>query len=219
MPQTNIDITWRANYVLKQPPQPRELVLLLHGFQQSGETLARLLAEALPEDVAVLAPDGLFPIPVRTPKGYELGFTWYFFDPIRQIYHRDMSAALAYLETLLQALQLPGSLPMRVIGYSQGAYLAPHAAACWSQVIQVIGINGRFRSEVIKSALPFRIDGVHGAIDDQVDPQRSQRCFEELQEHGCHGSFTLVPGSGHGISGDIRRKVSQLLSLREPQNR
>jgi predicted esterase len=197
------------------PEEPDRLILLLHGFQQEGAVIANLLGDALPKQAAVIAPDGHFPIPVRTREGYRMGFTWYFFDPVTQQYFKDMSAALGYLDKLWGALELP-DLPLTIIGYSQGAYLAPHAGLRLPRVNHVIGINGRFRSEVLTEALPFRIDAINGMKDPSVDPERARGCFQDLKDRGCRGAFHAIENGGHGIGRNIRALVEKLLAIREP---
>lgn len=159
------------------------------------------LASLAEPDQAILAPDGLFPVPITAPgKPLKLGYTWYIFDPSTDRYLVDMKTACAYIDSLVQTLGL-ANLPVRIIGFSMGAYLAPHVGLTLKHCRHVIGINGRFRSEVLKDPLPFVIDGIHGADDQMVDPQRAAERHAGLLACGSKGRFTLVEHEGHRLSG------------------
>ncbi len=211
MPKRTIRFTWDANYEIKEHEDPRELVILLHGYQQSGEVAYRMLESCVGPHACVLAPDAPFPIPQKTTTGYRFAFTWYFFDPELDVYLYDMSIALDYLLELIRELGME-EIPKKVVGYSQGGYLAPFLALRLKNVEKVVGVNCRFRSEVLRGPLPFSLDAVHGARDVLVDPERAQRCHRELTAQGCRGEFHLLSNSGHGISGEAREVLTRLLS-------
>ncbi len=210
MPKKPLRLAWNANYELREVQNPKELVILLHGYQQSGELIYRLLEDCVGPDSVVLAPDAPFPIPQKVNKNYQIAFTWYFFDPETDTYLYDMSIALDYLHELLAELKLD-NLPTRIIGYSQGGYLAPFLGERLPQTKQVIGVNCRFRSEALSCPLPFPLDAIHGEKDVLVDPQRASKCHQQLLSQGCRGEFHLLENSGHGISADVRSTLTSLL--------
>src|SRR4051794_30471349 len=52
-----------TDYLYRQAPEPDELVLLLHGYQQSGKHLFDKLVPCFSERAAILAPNGPYPLP------------------------------------------------------------------------------------------------------------------------------------------------------------
>ncbi|CAM2068910.1 Abhydrolase-2 domain-containing protein [Sulfidibacter corallicola] len=208
MPERNLDLTWRVSYEL-EGDDSGEILILLHGFGQRGAVIQTKLQPFLKNMEAMrIAPDAPFPIPEKTAGGFRLGFTWYFFDPKTGIYHVDMQQAVTQVSALVRAMDW-WHRPKRVIGYSQGGYLAPFVGLALERVTQVIGINCRFRAESLTGKLPFRLDAVHGARDLMVDPKRAASCHGEILERGNEGEFHLVEGAGHGIGDDIGRAVER----------
>ena len=210
MPTTSIHFAWDASYQLTSVANPQRLLILLHGFQQTGSDIMRILRLELPPHTAVLAPDAPFPIPQKQAGGYRPAFSWYFFDPANEHYLHDMSLACRYLSALVTELGLT-HLPTCIAGFSQGGYLAPHAGLQLPNTQQIIGINCRFRSEALMQKLPFLIDGINGEQDLIVDAKRARGCHEELISRGNQGVYRLIPGAGHGLSANIRSNVEALL--------
>jgi len=210
MPKRTLRLAWNANYELRDIKNPEELVIILHGYQQRGELINRLLEGCVGPNVEVLSPDAPFPVPQKVNNNYQMAYTWYFFDPETDTYLYDMSIALDYLHELLTDLKLD-HLPTRILGYSQGGYLAPFLGERLPQTKQVIGVNCRFRSEALNGPLPFKLDAIHGKKDVLVDPERAVKCHEELITQGCRGEFHLLEESGHGISAEVRSTLTTLL--------
>ncbi len=211
MPQRAIHLAWNADYEIREARKPEGLTILLHGYQQNGRILLASLRNCISENHVLLAPNAPFPVPLRTAAGNQLGYTWYFYDPETDVYFYDMSFAVAFLKALVEDLGL-NHLPKTLVGYSQGGYLAPFLGLELERVRRVVGINCRFRSETLRPPLSFRLDGVHGARDQLVDPERAHRCHQELKAMGQAGSFTLIPECGHGISGPVRETLKSLLA-------
>lgn len=211
MPECVIPLALNAGYEIRSVADPAGLVILLHGYQQKGRIIFSSLHNCFDEGHVILAPDALFPVSVRTALGNHLGFSWYFYDPETDVYFYEMRHALKFLKVMVDQLGF-GHLPKTVVGYSQGGYLAPFLGRELERVGQVIGINCRFRSECLRPPVTFRLDGIHGERDQMVDPVRSRRCHRELMEMGLSGGFTLVPDSGHGISGRTREALKECLA-------
>jgi len=210
MPVRTIQLAWPAAYVLNAPAQPRRLTILLHGYQQSGEILNAALGDCFAPDDIVLAPDGPFPSPALSAQGRRfLGFAWYFFDPARNEYLVSMDQALDFLAALVESLGF-ANLPTRVVGFSQGGYLAPHLGLRLPATTQVIGVNCRFRDEALRAPLPFRLDAVHGARDNMVDPERARGCHAAILAGGGAGEFVSLPETAHRIDAAVRAAVKRL---------
>lgn len=213
MPSLDIQVRRSVRYEEIKPKEPRRFVLFLHGYRQSGRTGLAFLQNAFAPDDWVVAPDGLFPSPYKSAAGVRLGYAWYFFDPESNVYLMDMSAAVEYLKALLAELN-PGNLPMSIVGYSQGAYVAPYLGEVCSQTRQVVMVNGRYRDEDIQQVYPFYLDAVHGENDLVVDYKRSQTCHQAMLSLGNQGQFVSVPGTGHQVSEALTRALASVLNLR-----
>ncbi len=211
MPTRNLRLAWPVSYELKGPDTPNQLAILLHGYQQKGELIMAMLGDCFADDTLVIAPDGPFPTVAQTGAGRRfLGFTWYFFDSEANRYLTPMDQSLDILTELILSLDL-GHLPTRVVGFSQGGYLAPFLAQRLPAATQVVGLNCRFRDEVLRGPLPFRLDALHGARDILVDPNRARDCHRAILADGGEGQFRELPQSGHRIDADLRLALKDML--------
>src|SRR5690349_17062821 len=105
----NIPGYWIADYILKLPETPAELIVLLHGYSETGEKIFDRLKDYLPSAAAVLAPCGPFPIPQRkggdtTKVEHEMGYSWYFYNFKTDEYVIDMDSAIRYCTGLIHQL-------------------------------------------------------------------------------------------------------------------
>lgn len=209
MGQCTLSLTRNVDYAEQNGHSPKRRVLLLHGYQQRGETILKLLGPCFDEDTHVIAPNGFFPMAYRAGNNFRLGYTWYFFDPATGVYAVPMDPALTYLETFWATLDLP-ALPLTVVGYSQGGYLTPFAAERLGAE-RAVGVNSRFRDEDLARPLSFRVDAVHGDKDPLVDPQRSKASHGRILEAGNRGVFSSIAGAGHRIDDQIREGLRRAL--------
>ena len=213
MPRKNLHLTWSAEYLLKGNPDG-PLVILLHGFQQTGKNIYQQLETVLDSKYQVLVPTAPFPVPFKTALGYQMGFTWYFYNPATNSYFLDMDFPLNYIKSLVGELDLLKRNTI-IIGYSQGGYLAPFLGTKLEKVSQVIGINCRFRDEALPLALPFRLDGIHGKADPLVDPIRAEQCHQAIMERGNRGTFRTLEHAGHEIGQRALKALAE--QLENPQ--
>jgi len=199
---------------------PRELILLLHGFSESGERMLRKLAPAIPPELqgmaVTLAPNAPFLLPHKTDAGFVATFSWYFFEPGANDYYIDMEPSIDFLASGLQALGL-AHLPKRIIGFSQGGFMAPIAASRLGNIRQFIGIGCEYLVDEIPGTLPhsvpYRVDAIHGAEDASVDPLKARDSHRRLTAAGVEGSFTMLEGVTHKIDDRVRAEVTRALSL------
>lgn len=196
METQSIQFTRDVTYALRPASQPKGICLLLHGYLQTGHDILKLMAPYLPQDWTLLAPNGLFPVAQGQGQQIHLRYSWYFFNPNTNEYLISMEPACQYLKAFMSSHSSNG-LPVKVIGYSQGGYLAPVAAQALPTVQQVIGINCRFRAEILREPLSFRLDGIHGLDDVLVDPNRARQCHQDVMNKGNAGEFVGVEKAGH----------------------
>lgn len=187
------------------------IVLLVHGFQQTGERFFKQVVSAIPENFEVLAVDGPFPVPFQGESGkWVLGYSWYFYSHRHKVYYVPMSAGVNFLCGWLQDQGL-ASRVQKVVGFSQGGYLAPFVAKKLSKVDQVIGIHSRFRYEELTDPQDYRLDCLHGEDDPLVEPDYSQDSHDKLLEMGWKGEYRLLPGVGHSISAEVLEGLTDML--------
>lgn len=199
-----------VDFIKNECSNPKRVILLLHGYGEKGQKIFKRLIDYLPHDSLVIAPNGPFPLPAKTDEGYKLSFAWYFFDPIREKFFIDYDLPSELLKNFYPQFKLP-DLPLIIIGYSQGGYLAPFVGEKIPQTKHVIGINCRFRYDKLGQNLKFILDGIHGKNDLVVDPQRALESFEVLKKRGTKGNFYFIENEAHLLSEPIKKKVQELL--------
>ncbi len=186
------------------------LVLLLHGLDERGLRILRKLMKYLPESAHVLAPNGPFPLPRPKADRMDYGYTWYFYDRFTQSYHIDQTLALSLLKSLL-AEKNPSNLPITVIGFSQGGYLAPLLGYEDSNIKTVIGLGCEFRERFFKSVPSFKLYGLHGDQDVIISPEHSRQCAEDLLKKNISMDWSLIPGAAHEINQAMGLAVQRIL--------
>ncbi|MEO5969054.1 MAG: hypothetical protein ABIQ95_03935 [Bdellovibrionia bacterium] len=190
--------------------EEKELILILHGYLQKGESLVHVLSDACPKDSRVLAPNGPFPIPRKTESGYKVGYSWYFHDPVQNDYFVDMRTSIRFLCSAIDALGL-SDIPKRIIGFSQGGYLAPFVGNAMKNVRQVIGISSGFLMDELPTRLNFRWDGIHGDQDEVVDCEGALLAHSKLATMGITGDFHVLHGIGHELNEQVVDKLKAVL--------
>jgi predicted esterase len=188
------------------------LILLIHGYGQTATEFI-LQMEAYLQSRATVAVQAPFPVLVKSAEGRQLGYTWYVYDSKSNTFQIPISAAVDFTKQVLGDLQLAAKIT-RIIGFSQGGYLAPFVALTLPSVKQIIGINCRFKHEdLLYQTIPFRLDAIHGADDELVDPHNASRSHAELLAKGCSGSFKILPKTTHEISPAVGQAVEEFLRL------
>lgn len=209
---TPIDYLWQKGTDAVQTP----VYLLLHGFGERAKRLLRQWGPLFEKDVHLVIPNAPYPLPKREvdPETqrpfYKIGFAWYFYDEIKDEFLIDYQYPAKILQQLLKDLNLDKN-PLCIIGYSQGGYLSPFAGALCENTRHVIGVNCRFREDMLPSKIDFQLDALHAQEDSKVDFSRAQAAFEKLRQRGVKGSFRPVPGLDHELGPEINQQLSMLL--------
>jgi predicted esterase len=187
----------------------REMFLLLHGFNERGRRIYRKLLPYLPEQANILAPDGPFPMPRIKEQRMEFGHAWYFFNRLERKYYVDQELARDWLSKLVRQKN-PGQLPLTIIGFSQGGYLAPLAGLDIPQTRLVIGIGCEFKDYLIKQRCSFPLEAIHGTSDEVVSLTDAKAEVEKLRARGMSCGWHEVV-AGHEITQDVGRRVKELI--------
>lgn len=185
---------------------PQEVILLLHGLHERGLRIYRKLLPYLPADALILAPNGPFPLPREKEGRTEYGYAWYFYDRNSKSYHTDQKLAVSWLSELLTTKNL-GSLPLTIIGFSQGGYLAPILGHAWPRTKLVIGLGCEFRDNLVSPEIKFPLIGIHGENDRIVNVDHSRKDAERLISRGLPITWETVPETAHEISPRMGERV------------
>lgn len=201
--------------IRKPAGSPRELCVLLHGHSETGQKILGKLESALPEDTVIVAPNGPFPIVEWVGTDWKkrqakYTFCWHFYEPASDAYFISPETALAHIERGLKALGY-ADLPKRIIGFSQGGYLATYAAQRLTRVEQVIAIGCEFLPDEIREGSPFRLDGVFGAKDHIVKQNVALSSHAEAVKRTRGGEVFQIPDLIHEIDQRVVAKVADLV--------
>lgn len=199
-----------CDVVKKSLGTPNKCYVLLHGYGESGEVIYKRFSSLLTTDCLILAPNGPFPMPIRTEDGFKMTFAWYFFDPVKLKFFIDYGLPAQFLKNVFEQL-IPKDLPVTIIGYSQGGYLAPFAGFECPNTKQVIGINCGYKYERYPQNISFKINAIHGQEDIVVDPLKAQKEHQHLKELGVHGEFQMIEGEGHRLTKPFLEIIKKLI--------
>jgi predicted esterase len=177
---------------------PKRVYLLLHGYLLDGKYLLDTLKDTLPEDSLIIAPNGPFLVPVKKNERYKTKFAWYFFDPHKQNFYIDFEPASHYAKKVLDTYNTQ-KLPVTIIGYSQGGYLAPRIGNADTLVDSVIGMACAFRSSRFEFNEKIKYSQINSRSDLVVDFEGALSEFEKIKEKGNLGEFYTLNDSGHRI--------------------
>ncbi|CAM6053774.1 unnamed protein product [Sphagnum tenellum] len=187
-----------------------EVILLLHGYEQKASSILGKLQSVRPSHTKFIAPNGIFPVPRRVGSSFKVGYSWYFFDPHSNEYLIDMSVSVQAIVSLIEKLEFQ-SIPKRIIGFSQGGYLAPFVAHRLKNVRQVIGVGCDYLIDELPPGIEYRWDGIHGKRDEIVDWKKSQLSHSRLSELGIEGKFYTLEEVGHDLSPPVVETLAQVL--------
>ena len=196
--------------LIRRVDNPQEVILLLHGLGERGKRIFRKLLPYLPDNALIIAPNGPFPLPRVKESRMSFGHSWYFYDKFEQKYFVNQDLAKFWLRDLLLK-ENPAKLPVTIIGFSQGGYLAPLVGSIISETKLVIGLACEFRTTLISQKPLFPLIGIHGAKDEIVTLESAQRELEKLKASGITPDFYELKNTGHEISREMGEKVFNVL--------
>ncbi len=196
--------------VERTPDHPDQVILLLHGLHERGLRIYRKLIKFLPERALVLAPNAPFPLPREKNGRTEYGFCWYFYDRNTRSYYLNQTLAVSWLKEFLASKNI-SHLPLTIIGFSQGGYLAPLIGDTVPQTKLVIGLGCEFRDNLVSEKMKYPLIGLHGANDKIVNVEHSKADAERLMSKGLNIKWESIPGTAHEISDLMGKRVSSLL--------
>lgn len=200
---------WQMKTIEYRPSEPKSITLLLHGYNERGLRIFRKLKRCLPEDTHIIAPNGPFPLPRVKPDRVDFGYAWYFYNRFTESYHVDQELVVGLLRDLLKKSN-PQGLPITIIGFSQGGFLAPLVAFSNPRVKHVIGIGCEFRTRFFPTPPPFSLAAIHGTADQLVPIEHAQVQRDLLKEQSIHVDWHEIPELKHEINGLVTSIIKTL---------
>lgn len=178
-------------------------VIFLHGVGSAGAMRPVAEALALPQSAAF--PDGLHPFDMGA------GRQWFSVKGVTEANRPGRIAeALPDFIRLIEGLGDPRE--SLLIGFSQGAIMALHAAASGLPVAGIVAISGRLAGPVGARHDWPPIMLLHGA-DDSVMPVSIARATEQwLKDAGAAPRLTVFEGLGHSIDARVVQAARESLS-------
>ena len=191
-------------------PNAKKVLLILHGYGQNAEEIYESLKDIIPEDYHCIIPNGVFPMPKQRADKIYYRFAWYFYNTIEQKYYIDFTYPTSVLNSFLANIN-PSARPTTIVGYSQGAYLAPFLGQAYSATSRVIGINCNYRYDMLTPEINFDLYSIHGIGDPIVNFDNSKNSFEQLKPQLLKGEFIPVDNKTHDIDEEVKNTLLRFL--------
>lgn len=192
------------------PKNPKRVFLLLHGYMLDGKYIFDKFKDIIPQDCAIVAPNGPFMVPYKKREEYFQRFAWYFFDPNKKVYYIDFNPAADFIKNILLDLELLDK-PITVIGYSQGGYLAPKLSECIPSIDTVIGVACCFRNKRFLFKGNAKLHQIHSQEDLVVDYKSSKEEFDILRSRGNTGEFVTLLQGDHKLNDNYINEVKKII--------
>ena len=205
----NVQVTLEPTYIDIGPKDAKHQLLMVHGFNQTAQDFYHDFFKVIPENWRVVIPNGLFfsPQKKRESRGFRIGYAWYFYDLGEDRYYTKTGPSMIYLKTLAESLELKN---VTMLGYSQGAYVTPKAAAEISEVKNIICLNGGFKSIVITDEFSYYVYALNGEGDLVVNSSQAKKTFEAWIGGSGRGQIELLSEAGHRIDERFLRRLVEI---------
>jgi phospholipase/carboxylesterase len=186
---------------------PRQLVVLLHGYGSDGSDLIALgehWQDLLPHALFV-SPNGVDPVP-----GNLSGYQWFHLDLNRPASRASgLPLVRPVVVDFLQSLWDQTGVKARdtlLVGFSQGAMTALHVGTSLEEELMgIVAFSGAFVPpegfmDGNRARPPVCL--VHGTADTVVDAALTREAAAALKAQGFEVSVHYSEGMGHGIDTD-----------------
>ncbi len=210
-----LDVAYELVVPSSPPPSAgHPVVLVLHGFGEDGRRMRERFTPLVDSGMAVLAPDGPYPVEMRpktTDESARIGRAWYQFTGDQEAFIAACATSAAHLARVLDAAAAAKRLDrdnVVLVGYSQGGYLAGvWALSEPSRFRALVAIACRIKTEVfppeaLAAAKHLAVLAIHGTADVQVRVEPQRAAIEALRARGFAAELELHDG-GHGLRREV----------------
>lgn len=170
----------------------------------------RKLLPYLPGDAIIIAPNGPFPLPRVKEHKIDYGYAWYFYDKFERKYLINQDLPKSWIKEIVE-LNNPLNLPVTIIGFSQGGYLAPMVGKVIKNTRLVIGIGCEFRHHLVDAPLDFVMEAIHGKNDETIPATDALNEIALLKNKNIKSGWHLIDETGHEITIGVGNKVKELV--------
>ena len=139
-------------------------------------------------------------------------FSWFFYDSHNQKYLIDYGPSQDFITELFNDTTFM-NLPITVIGYSQGGYLAAKIPEVLKRVDHVIGMACAFKKTNFKLNTNVRYDQIHGTYDTIVDFKEAIKEYKKNKIISNKGVFIELKDSSHKLDDEFVVQLKKLLNL------
>ncbi len=192
-----------------QLKQAERVYLLLHGFNERAKNAVRRWQNALPEDACFIAPDGPYPLPEKRDGHWRIGHAWYFYDSFKEEYFITPVVSAQVLASLVT--DLCPQAKISVLGFSQGAYLAPYVPHEIKACDQVIMMNGLVRSDMVERVENVEYEIFNSDKDPLVDFQKSESHSEIFSRGSELVKFHKIESDSHDVTEEHMQLLRRIL--------
>ncbi len=205
----NLPVEMPMSFLRIHEGEDKPLLIFLHGYSDTGAGFVRRAFPEMDPRFEILAPNGLFPVPVVTERSRYMTYAWYFADHTQVVVSPEASAqALAHL---LRQLGLE-ERPKILLGFSQGGFFIPFLLPHLKNVKWLFSIGAAYRPQDYSQVLSVPLDALHGDQDSVISLQEARESFARLQPLNPLGSFFEFPGLGHTMDSAARAFLAKRLS-------
>lgn len=187
----------------------KRVYLLLHGFNERAKNAVRRWQESLPEGACYIAPDAPYPLPEKREGFWRIGHAWYFYDSFKEEYYITPVVSAQILASLTQ--KLCPDAKITVIGFSQGAYLAPYLPIETNQCDQVILMNGLIRSDMVSRVSDVSYEVFNATKDPYVDFQKSRKHTEAFAKESNQVNFHTIESDSHEVTDEHLQLLRRII--------
>lgn len=201
MEEHHITVPRTARYhTLGDPRTAQAIWIVLHGYGQLARYFLRNF-EGLSKDVLIAAPEGLSRY-YTDAEHVRVGATWM----TREDRGSEITDQHVYLDTLVEHLlaQVGRTLPIRVLGFSQGVATAARWASLGRTIMdRMVLWGGSLPPDISAATLRIRwsrvqVDLVHGDEDSLVPAEQTALAEARFREAGVAIHTHRHPG-GHAL--------------------
>jgi predicted esterase len=218
--QYNVQTSLPITLITNDTENYEEIILLLHGYSEDAQKIYDRLGQKLDhKKYLILAANGIFPLVDRFPLETKAsdqkllrGYAWYFYDQTNDHYLVDYDVPAKALGDLLNQINTK-NLPVNIIGYSQGGYLAPFIANYHKSIKYILGINCSFRTDLLPKENFYKLDGLQGNDDPIINVTLSKSRHNDFINNGNHGDYKIIENESHRLSPTLINEAINLFNL------